>query len=255
MASLKRRVVNPGPAFLVSVNPRKKRSVKNMAAKKKSGGHKAKHRVNPPKRRPSAHHRSGSHHARTSNASHHRKGHKRNPAPSLGGGTIGEAVNYTVAAFADGFAKPLVTNLVGSYMPFGQYNGPAITALSGFGVSWLLSIPKATARFARPALIVGLTAALIELLNPLIRNFLGASAPTPLLSGPRRQGMRDLVTLPAGNFDPYYGTTPLIAASTVPTQAAPGGGSQAAALKGLLRDITTIGPGQFGANYRNVYGR
>jgi hypothetical protein len=100
---------------------------------------------------------------------------------------VTEAVYYAGAALGVGFIKPIVTKYAGGYLPFGAYNGPIITAGSGWLTGKLFEmIPvNFVKKMAHPAMIVGLGAAIIELVNPYIRGVLGA-AQAPLLSGPRR---------------------------------------------------------------------
>jgi hypothetical protein len=93
---------------------------------------------------------------------------------------------FAGAAVGVGFLKPILAKYVGSLLPFGQFNGPILTAGTGYLASWIFDMLPVTflKRMSHPAVIVGLSAAIIELINPYVRGFLG-TVQSPLLSGPR----------------------------------------------------------------------
>lgn len=248
MALVKRRVANPVPSVLALINP----GGKKMAAKKKSSSTR---RVNAaPKRQHTALVRT-SHtaaHKRNSPRKHHPR-RRHNPVKA---GIFVEGGKLAISGALIGIGQPIVRSFVGPYLG----TSPIASAGLTFGTAWLLSmVSRATTltkKLEDPLLLSGATIAAAQLLStyvlPLLRP--GGAATSPLVAGLRgSRQMGDLVTLPAGNFDPYYGSTPRIAGSTVATAPAPNGGSQAAKLKGLI--TMAPAPARNGASYYQTYGR
>jgi len=92
-------------------------------------------------------------------------------------------------------AQPFASRLLGPYaQALGQYGGPAITALTGWGLSKLLEMFGFTRRFAKPARILGYSTAVIQIVQPLVARALG-----PVVGGQgmgwRRQGMRGIAAV------------------------------------------------------------
>lgn len=207
MATLKRRVANPMPAFLVSVNP-KKRGAK-MATRRRRRTRRRVHRAaaNPIRRRRTTVHRRrrrsvfASRRRRSNPVVHHRRrrAHRRRRNPVATRANFSQAVNLSVGAIGVGFVTPLLSKYVGSYLPFGQYNGPVLTFGSGWVTSKLFGLTNFTRRFADAAFLAGTAAAVIQLVSPIIRSVLGVSLPAnPLMSGPyHHRGMvRGIAAVP-----------------------------------------------------------
>src|SRR6266508_1578644 len=194
MALVRRRVVNPSPSVLALVNTKIKRG-KTMATRRKRRStkrrvHRARSRnpvnpVNPVRRRrrrsstrPRRHSVFARRRRNPINPTHRhrrvgRRRHRRNPF-----GGSGEVVDFAGAGIGLGLFQPLVSRFVGPYLPLGQYTGPALTALSGWGVSKLFEMFGFTRRFARPARILGYSTAVIQVVQPLVARALG-----PVING------------------------------------------------------------------------
>lgn len=134
-----------------------------------------------------------------------------------------------------------ISQIGASLIPFG--GGPFIEAAKVAGVGWLLerflgrTVPSVFGEAKEGGMIAGgvllFNAYLAPTLAGAVRSVMpGGAAKSNGVSGIGR-GVGDLVTLPAGNYDPYYGTTPMISAPASGAQ--PVRGSQKAeTLKGLL---------------------
>src|SRR5262245_8816491 len=203
MAQLvRRRVVNPAPSILALVNPRRR---KRMATRKRRRSTKRRvHRarahnpVNPTRRRRATHHRRRRHSVfarrrRTSmNPVHHRRRrigrrrHHRNPLR----GASGEILSYAGAGIGLGLFQPIVQRFVGPYAgALGQFGGPALTALSGWGLSKIFEMFGFTRRFAHPALVLGFSTAVIQLVQPIVSRTLAGAGRGGGMAGYRRNGM------------------------------------------------------------------
>jgi hypothetical protein len=163
------------------------------------------------------------------------------------------AVRLAASGVVIGLATPFVSGFARQYVGASPIANAGIT----FGTAWLLSMGAKfvpfTRKYENDILLAGATIAAAQLIATYItpRLGLGGSA-NPMMGSPRRfRRMGDLVTLPAGNYDPYYGTTPKIAGSTAPPTPAQGQPSQAATIKGLI----TMPRRAWGANYQANYGR
>lgn len=230
---VKRRVANPAPAVLALVN----HGGRKMAAKKRPN--------TASKRRPksAAVRKSPSRAPYRSNPKKTRRPRRRNP---IGTGTIIEGAKLAGSGIIIGFVQPMVRSFIGPWLGTSIWGSAGVTLATGYTLSYASKLTRFTAAFQRPLELATWTIVATQLASsfvlPLLRP-MGAGA-NPTMSG-RSRRMGDLVTLPAGNFDPYYGTTPKIAGSTVATTPAPNGGSQAATLKGLI----TMQPRRNGASY------
>lgn len=108
----------------------------------------------------------------------------RNPLMS---GAAGEVLSFAGAGLGLGIFQPIVSNAVGSFLPFGQYNGPLLTFGSGWLLSWVFKLLPFTRPLSRPTFILGASTAVIQVTQPIVRNLIGnggAAAP-PLMQGPR----------------------------------------------------------------------
>lgn len=192
MALVKRMVANPVKSAVVitrhggknMATPKKKKS-SSSSKKRSSGAAKSTKRKTTQRRNP----------VNPVNPVHHASSKKRSgkrPRPRshrnpLMSGASGEVLSFAGAGLGLGIAQPIVSNAVGRFLPFGQYNGPILT----FGTGWLLSklfeMLRFTKPLARPTFILGASTAVIQVTQPLVRNLIGgggAAAP-PLMQGPR----------------------------------------------------------------------
>lgn len=171
---------------------------------------------------------------------------------AVGTGTIMEGVKLAGSGIVIGFVQPMVRSVIGGYLGTSVWGSAGVTLATGYALSYGSKLTRFTSAFQRPLELATWTIVATQLASafvlPLLRP-MGAGANPPLAGRWRQMG--DLVTLPAGNFDPYYGSTPKIAGSTVAAEPAPNGGSKAAALKGLV----TMNPMRNGASYYQTYGR
>jgi hypothetical protein len=112
---------------------------------------------------------------------HHRRHHRsRNPLGVSGG----EIINFAIGGLGLGMAQPLVNRLIGGFLPLGQFNGPAITALTGWGLGKVFEMFNFTRRFAQPTMILGLSTAVIQIVQPYVSNLVGGvAAPAPVMHG------------------------------------------------------------------------
>lgn len=181
MTLVRRRVVNPTPAILELVNPKNERG-KSMATRKRRrrGTRRASARrnpvnpVNPTRRRRSTRRRGrrSTVYARRRNPINPTRRRRRlfgrsrrRRNPMIPGGEI---FNYSIAGLAQGIFMPILNNAVGRLLPFGQYNGPALSAGTGWVLSMVFNLFGATRRFSRPALILGLSTAVIQIASPIV---------------------------------------------------------------------------------------
>jgi hypothetical protein len=208
MAQLvKRRVVNPAPAVLALVNPKKRG--KKMATKKRRSTKRRVHHarahnpINPTRRHKSTKRRTTKRRVYASRRNPvnptHRRSRKRysrrrhsflrNP---LGAG--GEVLDFAGAGIGLGLFQPLVGRFIGGYLPFGQYNGAALTAISGWGLSKILEMFGFTRRFAKPARILGYSTAVIQIVQPIVARAIAGvgAAPANGMNGRYRRGMNGI---------------------------------------------------------------
>jgi hypothetical protein len=189
---VKRRVANPPPSVLALVNKTRRKSMATAKKKKSSSksrssaakstkGRQTKPRHSNPTSKTSSSKKSPTK-RKTSRPRHH------NPLMS---GDSGQILSFAGAGLGLGIAQPIVSNAVGRFLPFGQYNGPILT----FGTGWLLSklfeMLRFTKPLARPTFILGASTAVIQVTQPLVRNLIGGGAATPpLMQGPRGYNQR-----------------------------------------------------------------
>lgn len=119
---------------------------------------------------------------------HRRRRHSRRRRNPIGAGVVGSALSFAGASIAVGFVKPIIQRTIGGYLPFAQFNAPIVTAGTGWLVSQAFGFFGPTRRFAQPAMLVGLSAAIIQLISPYISGFLGGAPVNPLMGAPRRRG-------------------------------------------------------------------
>lgn len=131
------------------------------------------------------------------NPVHHRRSARRrhrseNPLGAAGS----EIINFTVAGLAQGIAQPIIGGFAGRFLPFGQYNGPIVTAGTGWVLSKVFGMFGLTRRFAHASLVFGFAAAAMQVLQPIVGRALvgvGAGAPAnPTMAGPGRRMVRGI---------------------------------------------------------------
>lgn len=186
MTSYKHRVANPVP-LLAIVNPKggkmATRKRKTTAAKRRktttrktaavrSRSTASYRKSNPTKKR------------RTTKArrytSKRRSVARRNPS------VTSEIFEFTLAGVGLGIAQPFVSPLIARFLPLGQFTQPAAAAISGYGLGWLAEKFAFTRRFGRPLKVLGVSAAAIGVVSPLVRGLIGGGAPAQGMQGPRR---------------------------------------------------------------------
>lgn len=171
-----------------------------MAAKRKSraGGHRKHHRraTNRTHTHYARHTRRKSVFARSRNRRnpsvhrrvHHYMRHRRRRNPSSVSGK--EVLYFAGAGIALAIVQPFVGNVVGGVAGnlLGNFTSPAITALTGYGLGWLAGKVHATKEFERPLMILGLSTAVIQIVQPYVSNLIGGAAARPApaagMSGP-----------------------------------------------------------------------
>lgn len=201
MAMFKHKVANPVP-LLAIVNPKGGK----MATKQKTAAKKRK----PTTRKTAAvRTRSTAASFRKSNPTKKRKTTKahsysskrrvarRNPSGGIGA----EILDFTLAGVGLGIAQPFVSPLIARFLPLGQFTQPAAAAISGYGLGWLAEKFAFTRRFGRPLKVLGVSAAAIGIVSPLVRGVIGggnAAAAQQGMNGPRfiRRGMNGIALVP-----------------------------------------------------------
>ena len=193
------RMQNPGPASLVLINPKRGKS---MAARKRRASSTRRRRVTNPKRRRST----AVVRARRSTAAF-RRGKRRNPlmvAKRRRGvsrrrnpisGAIGQAIPLVGASFAITFAAPIVTRLVGGFVPLGQFTQPVVLAGTGYGLGWVAG-KLGFGKYRGPLEIMGVTLGLTALVAPYLRGFLAPSQPAQGMSGRGMRGIAAVSSVP-----------------------------------------------------------
>lgn len=174
-----------------------------------------------------------------------RGGRRRNPIST---GTVAEGFKLAGSGVLIGFAQPWVRGLVGRFLPTGPIASAGVTLGTAYGLSWLSKMTGYTRTLERPLQLAGWTIVGAQVIStyvlPWVNSvFSGLSlgsgstttngATTSGLGRAQRATMRDIVTLPAGKYDPYYGHTPSLAPASTAVVPAPAG-SQSATLKDLL---------------------
>jgi hypothetical protein len=220
MTLVRRRVVNPAPSVLALVNPKTKRGKKMATRKRRSTKRRRVHArrhnpvnpVNPSRRRKSTRRRRHSVFARRRNplnpTSRRRVGRRRHRRNPFGGG--GEVVDFAGAGIGLGLAQPLFGRFIGPYLPFGQYNSAALTAITGWGLSKIFEMFGFTRRFAKPARILGYSTAVIQVVQPIVSRAMAGvgGAANPTMGRRRGAGM--------GGIAAVHGVPPQISPPPAP---------------------------------------
>ncbi len=220
----KARVANPGPAGLLVINPKRG---KKMATKRRRRST-TKRRTTAARRNPTA---TITRRKRRSNptmfASTRRRtsrrrsvSRRRNPSTSLLSKGLVLAGGGAAVQFVQGFIPP-----IGGNSPLADAGR---TAAVGYLLGMAMRKTGFGARYADDVQLAGFTVAGAKVIAAFVLPTIsGFFRPAPQQQPASGSGMQDLVTLPAGNYDPYYGSTPKIAGAVART-------NKAAALKDLI---------------------
>lgn len=193
--------------------------------------------VNPSRRRKvRRHHRYGMFtHARNPMRRHHRRHYRRRNPIGVSGQEI---INFAIGGLGLAMFQPIVNRFIGGLLPLGQFTSPAVTALSGWGLSYIFNIFPFTKKFAHPAMILGFSTAVIQIVQPYVSNLLGGvgAAPTaPIMHGwpqgysgwnPQRIGAMRRRGRPIRGIGVVTGIPPTITPPPMPPAPAPGGAMQ-----------------------------
>ena len=234
MAMVKRRVANPAPALLSLVNPKRSNSMPEKSKKRRAS--------TTAKRRNLMFFSTGKKEAATSRKSNPKKRVYKTRRNPISTGTVAEGFKLAGGGVLIGFAQPWVRGLVGKFLPTGPIASAAVTLGTAYGLGALANMTPYTRTMKRPIELAGWTIVGAQVISSYVLPWVnsifsglnlsaGNNATASGLGRARRRTMRDLVTLPAGNYDPYYGATPRIAA---PVPAAAPVAEKVAMLKGLL---------------------
>jgi len=219
----KARIINPGPAALMVVNPKRRKPMATRKRRRTSAAHSTARRTanfSTTKRRTKRRNPSTTHASTRSR----RRSVSRRRNPSTGGlisQAFGLAAGITVVGLAQGFVPP-----IGGVSPIATAGRQAGT---GYLLGWAMKKTSFGAKYASDVQLAGVALAAGTLINayvvPIFSSFL---RPAPKAQPQSSAGVGDLVTLPAGNYDPYYGSTPRIANAPIRQS------NQAETLKDLL---------------------
>lgn len=201
------KMQNPGPAALMVINP--KRRSKSMPARKRSTTRRkvrtVHHRANPVRRTRRSLSRSvKTRYARRTAHARQRNplfAHKRDRNPISA--AISEAIPLVGASFVITFAAPVVTRLVGGFLPLGQFTQPAVLVGTGYGLGWVAKkLGPTFGRYQKPLEIMGVTLGLTALVAPYLRGLLAPSAPAQAqaqgMNGFRnRRGLNGIAAYPS----------------------------------------------------------
>lgn len=182
-----RKMANPTPATLLIVNPIK--GAKKMATTK------AKPRRKRRKPNPTRRYASRAKMTNTAGAIRRRKpAAKKNPLiiyrtkKANPGGS--EILEFVLAGTGIGFVQPWLASLSARFGIPGQYVTPVSTAGSGVSLYYLFGMFRQTKRYAQPALILGVSTAIVSIIAPVVRRWLMPSAPMQQqASGPQGIGI------------------------------------------------------------------
>lgn len=176
---------------------------------------------------------------RVANPRRHRA-RRRNPIST---GTVKEGFLLAGGGVLIGFAQPWVRGLVGRFLPTGPIASAGITLGTAYGLSYLSKMAGPTRVIGRPLVLAGWTIVGAQVISTYILPWVnsvfsglnlgsGVGNGASGLGRARRRTMRDIVSLPQGHYDPYYGSTPSLSPATTAMVPAPTG--QAQTLKDLL---------------------
>lgn len=170
---------------------------------------------------------------------HRYRSRRRNPIQT---GLVIDGFKLAGGGVLIGFAQPWVRGVVGRFLPTGPIASAGVTLGTAYGLSWLSKMTRYTQTMERPIVLAGWTIVGAQVISSYILPWvnsifsglnLGAGASNGASGlGRARRTMRDIVTLPPGKYDPYFGSTPSLSPAT--TAMLPAAGSQSQTLKDLL---------------------
>lgn len=213
---------NPGPAALLVINPKRGTSMATRKRRRSAPAASKRRKTTRRKTNPTIY---TSRSRRRSVATRSRRrsvSRRRNPS---GGGLLMQAAGLAAGITAVGLAQTFVPP-IGGVSPFAV---AARQAAAGWLIGEGMQRFGVMRAYANDVKLAGAALGVGTLINafilPTVSGFL---RPAPQQQAPRGNGgVGDLVTLPAGNYDPYYGSTPRI--SNAPVRV-----NKAAQLKDLL---------------------
>ncbi len=203
----KARIANPGPAALMVINSGRK----TMATKKRRSTKRRTTTARRPNTTAATHHKKRRSTRRpTVHASHHRKVTRRvNPSRRKRyvrnplGGLLSKAVGLAGGIAAVGVLQQFVPPIGGASV----FAVAGRQAAIGWGAGELMKRFGIFRNYADEVKLAGVALGVGTLINafllPTISGFLRPAAPAP-----KKAGMNDIVTLPRGSYDSYYGSTP-----------------------------------------------
>lgn len=201
----KARVANPGPAGLLVINPKRGKS---MATKRRRSTTAATKRRSVTRRKSNPTPYASTKRRSVTRSRRRSVSRRRNPST---GGLLSQAAGLAAGITAVG--------LLGSFVPPIGGNSPFAVAGRQAGTGWLIG--EAMQRFnvmrayANDMKLAGFALGVGTLINafilPTVSGFLrpAPKAPQPVANGNATNGMGDIVTLPRGEWDSYYGSTPM----------------------------------------------
>lgn len=215
------KVANPGPAALWVLNPNKRgkkmatkrrRSTKRRTTRRRpttvAAANPVRRRRRSTTRRRATVHASTGHHRRRNPSTRRRRRYARNPAS----GVIGKAVGIAGGMAALGLLSSFVPPIGGSSV----FVVAARQAALGWGVGYGMKRFGILPAYADDVKLAGIALAAGTLINayvmPTLSGFLRPAQTKQVAMG--NKGMQDIVTLPRGSYDPYYGGTPMFATNS-----------------------------------------
>jgi hypothetical protein len=95
--------------------------------------------------------------------------------------TGADVLNFAVSGMALAIVQPIVGNVIGGFAGnlLGTFTSPVITAATGWGLGHLAYMFTATKRFSHPLTVLGLSTALIQVIQPYVSNLIGGAAAAP----------------------------------------------------------------------------
>lgn len=201
------KVANPGPAALMVINPKRGKS---MATKRRRSATAATTRRKTTRRKANSTSYSSSRRRSTTSRRTSRRRVARRRNPSTGGifaQAAGLAAGITAVGLVQGFIPP-----IGGVSPFAI---AARQAATGWLVGEGMQRFGVLRNYANDVKLAGFALGVGTLINafilPTVSGFLrpAPKAQAATGNGASANGMGDIVTLPRGEWDDYYGSTPM----------------------------------------------
>ncbi|MBO0719213.1 MAG: hypothetical protein J2P41_00190 [Blastocatellia bacterium] len=115
---------------------------------------------------------------------HHRRHHRRRRNPLGVSGS--QITDFAISGLGLAMFQPIVNRFIGGILPLGQFTSPAVTAISGWGLSKIFGLFNFTRRFEHPTLILGFSTAVIQIVQPYVSNLvggIGGATAAPVMHG------------------------------------------------------------------------